>query len=469
MNLKLRFSLIFTVLVSSLLGVCFIIVYFFYADYRKDDFYERLRTKCTNTFQLLFEIENIDHDLLKVIDIHTLNALFDEKVLIFDDNNKIIYSSIDDKKITYSIAMLNDARRQGEIFRTEGNNQVLGIAIKLDNKQYVALASAYDKYGLRKMEALEYILTTTFIIALFLTGVLSFIYVGGLIKPLESLTAQIRMISENNLKDRLQTRNQDDEISALAMNFNEMLDRLDRAFAMQKSFVQHASHELRTPIASMIAQTESALGKDLSQDDYKVMLRSLLEDQQELAELVNSLLLLSKYEQLHFQKDWKIVRLDEIIYKSMDVAQSLHPEAVMKFDFFQMPDEGNVLNVKGQDILLQSAFGNLIKNACQYAEDDPIHIVLNFSETALSVEITNIGPELNPTEIEQLFTPFFRGANASSKKGFGLGLSICNRIITLHNGSLSYDSPSPRINRFTIILPRAIQDFPHFKENLSLV
>jgi signal transduction histidine kinase len=469
MNLKLRFSLIFTILVSSLLGICFIIVYFLYADYRKDEFYERLRTKCTNTFQLLFEIENIDHDLLQVIDIHTLNALFDEKVLIFDDKNKIIYSSIDDKKISYSTSMLNEARKQGEIFRTEGNNQVLGISIKLDNKQYVALASAYDKHGLRKLEALEYILTTTFIIALFLTGVLSFIYVGGLIKPLESLTAQIRMISENNLKDRLQIRNQDDEISALAVNFNQMLDRLDRAFAMQKSFVQHASHELRTPIASMIAQTESALGKDLSHEDYKNMLRSLLEDQQELAELVNSLLLLSKYEQIHFQQDWRMVRLDETIYKSMDVAQNLYPEAVMKFDFFQMPDEGNVLNVKGQEILLQSAFGNLIKNACQYAEDFPVHIVLNFNETALMVEITNIGPVLNPGEIDQLFTPFFRGANASSKKGFGLGLSICHRIISLHNGSLTYTSPAPRLNRFTVVLPRAIQSVSNFKENLSLV
>lgn len=456
MNLKFRFSLLFTVLVSSLLGACFVIVYLFYADYRSDDFYERLRIKCTTTFQLLIEIENIDHDLLQVIDIHTLNALYDEKVLIFDDQNQIIYSSIDDKKISYSAAMLNEARKHKEIRRMEGKNQVLGVSIKKDNREYVALASAYDIYGLRKMEALEYILTTTFVIALFLTALVSFIYVGGLIRPLESLSAQIRMISENNLKERLQIRNHDDEISSLALNFNQMLDRLDRAFAMQKSFVQHASHELRTPIASMISQTESALSKELVPADYKAMLRSLLDDQQELADLVNSLLLLSKYEQIHFQQDWRTVRLDEIIYKSIDVAQELYPQAVIKFDFLKIPEEGSVLDIRCQEILLQTAFGNLIKNACHYAEDSLITITLDFNDHDVVIEINNKGPVLQPTEIEHLFTPFFRGANAASKKGSGLGLSICHRIINIHKGSLQYRSPDNNSNRFIVRLPRAV-------------
>jgi len=206
----------------------------------------------------------------------------------------------------------------------------------------------------------------------------------------------------------------------------------------------------------MIAQTESALSKELSVDNYKALLNSLLEDQQELADLSNALLLLSKYEQVEFTKEWPMVRIDEVIYKSIDTIQAIYTGHTIKFDFVHIPENENVLSIPAHEVLLQSAFHNLIKNACQYSDDQMIQVQMNFSKERVEIEVRNHGDTLAQEEIAQLFTPFFRGQNSSLKKGFGLGLSICYRILTIHKGTIAYTVPAPMINCMRVILPRKI-------------
>ena len=135
----------------------------------------------------------------------------------------------------------------------------------------------------------------------------------------------MRKIGENNLSQRVRiTRGsvRNNEIVQIASNFNEMLDRLEKAFQMQRNFVHHASHDLRTPLATMLSQTESALRKDLSPAEAKRVLESLKEDQLGMIELSNALLLLAQYENLNFSPDWPMVRLDEIIHDTMMSAKS---------------------------------------------------------------------------------------------------------------------------------------------------
>jgi K+-sensing histidine kinase KdpD len=206
----------------------------------------------------------------------------------------------------------------------------------------------------------------------------------------------------------------------------------------------------------MIAQTESALSKDLNIENYKALLNSLLEDQQELADLSNALLLLSKYEQVEFTKEWPLVRIDEVIYKSIDTIQAIYTDHAIKFDFVHIPENENVLSIPAHEVLLQSAFHNLIKNACQYSDDHMIQIQMNFSKDQVEIEVRNHGDTLAQEEIAQLFTPFFRGQNASLKKGFGLGLSICYRILAIHKGTIEYTIPAPKINCMRVVLPRKV-------------
>jgi signal transduction histidine kinase len=441
------------VLVSTLLAICFVTIYFLYADFRQDEFFQRLRNKCNTTYKLLIEVEEIDHDLLQVIDLHTINALYDEKILIFDENNTIIYSSIDDRKITYSPSMLDQIRNEGEIIHEESGAEVFGMLIRERERHFVVLASAYDKYGWRKLHNLRDILSVTFLAALILIGLLSFVYVKEFLRPLELFSERVRRINENNLQERIEIQHHHDEMEVLASNFNQMLDRIDNSFAVLKSFVQNASHELRTPIASMIVQTESALSKELTPVEYKVMLQSLLDDQHELADLVNSLLLLSKFEQIKFSQEWKPMRVDEILFKSIEVIQPLFKDVVIKVDFAKIPDDSQDITISGNDVLLQSAFRNLIKNACQYTSDRQVSVIVDYNDMEVILQIRNVGPFIMDTELTHLFTPFFRGANAIHKKGFGLGLSISRRIIAIHYGTIRYVACNDT-NQFTVVLPR---------------
>jgi hypothetical protein len=96
-SLRIRFAIGFSLLFTIFLAIALLIVYISYADFKNEEFYKRLKDRALTTFRLLIEVEQVDHDLLKVIDKNTLNSLYNEKVLIFEDTN-LIYSSIDDKK-----------------------------------------------------------------------------------------------------------------------------------------------------------------------------------------------------------------------------------------------------------------------------------------------------------------------------------------------------------------------------------
>jgi K+-sensing histidine kinase KdpD len=106
---------------------------------------------------------------------------------------------------------------------------------------------------------------------------------------------------------------------------------------------------------------------------------------------------------------------------------------------------------------LISVFINLCKNAYLYASDKKVDIMMDNGEGKVIVQVINNGPVLSDEESLQVMQPFYRGKNAlnANKKGFGLGLSIVNRILIAHNGLIEYHAPSAQTNRFTVILPQA--------------
>jgi signal transduction histidine kinase len=248
------------------------------------------------------------------------------------------------------------------------------------------------------------------------------------------------------------------EINQIAISYNAMLERLSKAFDYQKSFVQHASHELRTPLAIMLSQTESAINKKLSEADIHNLLASLKEDQQGMIDLTNSLLLLSQYELLGYQKDWPKIRVDEAVVEASSQVMQMFEDAKIHIGFKEIPESDESLFVIGNDSLLKSVFINLIKNAYLYASDKRVDVMIDTANGKVSVEVVNHGPILSEEDAAQVMQPFYRGKNAinANTKGFGLGLSIVNRILLAHHGIVAYDAPSPSNNRFTVILPQAI-------------
>jgi signal transduction histidine kinase len=450
MNIKLRFALLFSLFVSLILFLTFLVIYLLYAGYRKEEFYTRLEQKARTTSRFLLEVQEIDLNLLKIIDRNTLNALYDEKVLIFDKDNKLIYSSIDDLPVHYSDTLLKKIVTEKRVIYEDGKNEIIGLLIEQNGNQNKVIASAFDKYGKIGLKNLRNTLLISGGLGLLIAALLSYFYIRQFFYPLEALNAQIQAISEKNLKERLAVPLRAGELSELAENFNRMLDRLEKAFRMQKNFVQYASHELRTPLANLVSQTETALYKDLSQDEYKKLVNSLYDDHKSLIELTNSLLLLSRYENVVFPEEYPLLRVDEVLYETAEEIKIIEPDFDIKIDFTRIPEDEKMLTIKGNETLLRTAFKNLIKNACRYSSDNKVNISIDAKQEGLSLRFLNKGEVLKEEEIENMFVPFFRGENARHRKGFGLGLAVTRQILEVHHAEISYVIPDCEINLFVI-------------------
>ncbi len=449
MNLKFRFALLFTTFVAVLLALSMTLVYVLYYNYRIEDYYRRVQREASNVYSEFTSTNASEKKILRLMENRQTNVLYEAEIVITDSNYNIIYNEPDSLKINIDTSLFAECRGTLQHRFQIGVRECVGM-YKPDTKYYV-FASAFDKYGIRKLKNLKIILFSVFIGGLLLTGLMSFFFVQQLMKPLARLTAQMRKTTEQNMTERVFEGKGNDEVAQIAHSFNAMLQRLEKAFELQKSFVHHASHELRTPLASMLSQTESALNKALTTDEYRAILLSLKEDQQEVIELTNSLLLLSQYEKISFSSDWQLIRVDEILYDTIDAAKKMFPDASISLEFLTIPEEEFLIK-RCSEPLIRSAFRNLIKNAYNYSEGGVVNISIEASRKNIIINFLNTGKQLSMNEQERLFIPFFRGSNASSRRGYGVGLSIVQRIAEVHKGSIGYEAMPNGINKFTFTL-----------------
>lgn len=453
MNLKLRFALLFTSFVALILLISCATIFLLYATYREEDYFNRVEAEGNEVYRIFTDLQINDRPVTAdfVKKVHD-KSFVEERLFILDSAGKLKLHLSGSLQVRVPIIEQKKLQQKSPYRYADSEHHQHVILYKPETKLYVYV-SGFDRVGLRKLGTLKVILTGVFFGGLFLTAIASFLFVNEAIKPIVQLSNQMNRTNELNLSERIEVRPARDEINAIAKNFNAMLERLKRAFEFQSSFVHHASHELRTPLAVMLSQTESALNKEHDAAGYKEVLRSLKEDQQQLIELTNSLLLISQYDKLEYLPEWPYVRIDELMYETIAIAKKIFPDIVVDISFEVIPVDDEQLLVKGSDSLLRSAFLNLIKNAYHYSIDQSVKIHFIPERNNILVQIDNRGPQLTSLEIDKIMIPFFRGENSFKKKGFGLGLSIINRIITIHHGTVNYMPHKSDLNRFTVALP----------------
>lgn len=452
MNLKQRFALLFTFFVSVILLISCASIYLLYNDYRKSEFYNRIAIEGNEVYKIFTKIKNTDTKATAALIREVYEKpLFQEKLLIVDKYKRIIFKMPDSNNVV--IPLIDKYKlKTKEYYEFTDENELQHVVIYKPETELYVYVSGFNNAGYQKLENLQLILTFVFFGSLLLTAIMSFLFVNEAIKPIVSLSIQIQNTNIHNLTERVKINHSNDEIGTIASNFNSMLERLNNAFESQKSFVHHASHELRTPLAIMLSQTEVALRRDQSIDEYKKTLFSLKEDQHHLINLTNSLLMISQNDHLIFLTDKSLFRVDELLHDSILIAKKIYSDMVIDFSFESIPENQDDLIINGNDALLKSAFFNLIKNAYQYSSNKKLQIKLSVIENSIFIKFFNVGPQLSESEAQKMFIPFFRGGNAGNKKGFGLGLSIIQRILELHYGKLTYLARANDMNEFKVQL-----------------
>lgn len=434
MNYKQRLTLLFVGLFFLVLASILTFIYVSYSEFRRDEFFERLRQKSYTTVKLLAVVKEVDEDLLKLIDRNTINEMYDEKVLVFDENNELIYSSIDDEPIPYSANLIEQIRtKEDKFYVDEDGDEVVGVHYREGNHDYVVLASAYDRFGISKLKNLRNLVIGALIAGTILIAVASYFYIGQVFKPIDQLNRSIQRINENNLREFVEEGNNKDELADLASNYNQMLARLYKAFELQRSFVRNASHELKTPLAVIQGKLEKLLpGERIGVN--RETIESLIEDVQGQATLVDSLLLLQRLQtEMPIQKS--NLRVDEVLDFSVSEVKADFTDLHVEMDFDASIVNDSQLMVRANLMLMKICFRNLLVNAALYSDPPDVRIKMLSENGSLNIVFSNRGTEKLPNEI---FEPFYRQPTTRAKPGSGLGLSIVSQIVASVSGRIVY-------------------------------
>ena len=271
-------------------------------------------------------------------------------------------------------------------------------------------------------------------IVIVLSGILAYFVSGHALKPLRSFSAQVEKVQINNLTDMKMNEKLLPEFYRLSHSFNQMLDRLNQAFAAQRQFTGNAAHELCTPLALMQAQLElfSAEHPDVRPETAEFL--TLLREQTErLIQMTKTLLEMSNLQQVARNERIQLAPMIEEIFTD------LAPLAESKCIALEA-DGGAVLT--GSDPLLYRLLFNLTENAIRYGRPDgAVRIAVSEADGNVQIRVRDHGPGIPEAYRESVFQPFFRVDKSRSRAhgGVGLGLSLVWEIAALHGGALRHD------------------------------
>ncbi|AEI50058.1 HAMP domain-containing sensor histidine kinase [Runella slithyformis] len=452
MTIRTRLTVLFTAVVSILLLLFCIVIYFLVERHRHNQFYERLRAEATTSAELLFGKETLSPELFKLLDKNHLTVLNEEELIIYDYRDSLVYESGTDY-LRVDKTILNRVRLENEIRWNEGPREVVGVLFADQYNRFVVFASAIDKYGYGDVSNLLWVLGIGWMFSSFIVFLVGWFYAYRALLPLKKLIGRVDAITASRLDLRVDVGDTRDEIGQLAERFNRMLDRLEEAFQLQRAFVSNASHELRTPLTAITGQIEVALMDDNPQE-WQDTLRSVLDDARQLNRLSNGLLSLAKVSMEESAVKLSEVYLDEIFWQVRSELLKAYPRYIIKVDLANFSNESTHFSVLGNEPLLLIALTNLLENGAKFSPDNTVEVRFQQVSNVVEIHFYNRGPAIPEEELPLIFKPFRRGSNARTVAGHGIGLSLTERIIKLHQGLLSVESIPDQGTTFVISLPK---------------
>lgn len=282
----------------------------------------------------------------------------------------------------------------------------------------------------------------SYMIAIVLAGgVITYYIAGKALKPLSELSEQMKNLTVHNLSENLLVPESNDEIAELTLSFNQMSNKLDDAFAMQKRFSESAAHELRTPLTVLKTKIDVFKKKEnRTNEEYTKLIEVFSANTDRLSDLVSDLLRLTNILKVDLNDE---IVLNTIFKEIIDEVTPLFHDKNIAISLF---DNTNKQILSGNKNLLYRAFYNLIENAIKYSfENGSIEISLDIQGGKNIISIKDSGISIPDDMKNLIFEPFFRVDKSRNRKiaGSGLGLSTVKTILDKHSGEITVlDNPS---------------------------
>ncbi|MDM1396783.1 HAMP domain-containing histidine kinase [Myroides odoratimimus] len=452
MRIKTRLTLLFTLLVASILLVFAVVVYWSSSKNREVEFFEELEKEAITKAKLYLETEVKSSTLHKIYRYN--NEVINEvQVAVYDFDFNLLYhdaEEIDSVKETKE--MIDQIASQGRVHLFQDDWQVIGIVYNSGGKDYVITAIALDQYGYTKLHNLFLTILVLSIVSLIVIFFVGSFFAERVLRPLKLMNEEINNITATNLDLRVSTKANQDELSRLGNTFNTMLDRLEQSFDSQKQFVSNISHELRTPLAAVIAELELSLSKEQDTASYIRTIENALSDAKKLVRLSNSLLDFAKASYDPTEIVFKPTRIDEVILDACQKIQRGNAGYTFSFMIDEEIDSEELVTVRANPYLLEVAIINLLENACKYSDNHHGKVGISNLNNAVVIKIADEGLGMSAEDLDGIFKPFFRGENGKHLDGNGIGLSLTKKVIDLHKGTITVTSEINKGTEFTITL-----------------
>lgn len=309
--------------------------------------------------------------------------------------------------------------------------------------------AAYTDFGLeyvlQTIKNLLYVVPVIFI----LTLIGGYWLAGRFLKPVTQIADTAEKIrNSGNLANRIEIKDNGDELAQLAETFNRMFEKLEQNFEAERQFTSNASHELRTPVAVIQAQCEYAIENIENPEELWEVIAAIQGQGYRMSKLIETLLIFTRIEQKTEMYPLQKENISEIV-RTVCTERQMILEKQITLHMEIEPDIKRPVNRE----LLRLLVNNLLQNACRYGrENGNIYVGVRKKEEKAEISVRDDGIGISEDEISHIWERFYRSDKSRSKKGMGLGLSLVKQIAEYHGGKVSVFSEEGKGSEFRVII-----------------
>ncbi len=445
MKLRNRLTLLSTVTFGVVFFIASVMIYFaFYNSSERVFFNELKKTSLLAAFYYLEkdELTQFEHSTIRSEFRATIES---SMVAVYNNSNQVEFGKMfTDSNITTDY--LNRVRKQQKIQFQTDNFFYYGIYYPDNQGNFVVFVKASNAEFLAQTHRLLWIMTIVLLAGLALIFILSRYLSHWAYRPIANVVQQINQIDDSNLGQAISPPNTNDEVDELIKTYNKLFARLSETFLIQKNFINYVSHEFKTPLTAIAGNLEVFAQKDRTADEYKKVAQDALVNIYKIEDLLSNLLLMSG---LKNQKNtFELFRLDEVIWNIYEALteKSAALNIPIKIDLQVL--DSKLLEINGNETLLQLALFNLIENALKYSTDQAVEITLSAKDRCLCLEIKDYGKGISTADFPLIGQTFYRGKNVGRIPGSGIGISLSKIILEQHQIEFTMEST---LNEGTVI------------------
>lgn len=411
---------------------------------RSVSFFNKLDERARIAGQFYFGEDDLSIQMFNKATENFPRSLSKEKISIYDENMHPKF--MPDDTTAWGKDILLKVLENKSINFNQEKSQVSGLYYEDNSGNFIVMVSAVDERGFDDMEQLRIIMTAFYFVSLFITFFIGRIFANISLQPIVKISSDLKNIRASNLHERLTINNvKIDEIDVLSLTINQLLEHLQQSFDNQRSFVSNASHELRTPITSILGVAEITLLKERTSSQYQAALKEIVIGAGRLNSIINSLMELMQTNLNN--EDFQNIRIDELMWEILDELNFKEQSDNLQISY-NLPDNPSKKMLSGNRRLLFIAVSNLLKNALKFSCGNPVKCEVSYKNHGLQILIVDNGIGISKEDLKNIFQPFYRAKNAIKFSGYGIGLSLTYNIVRLHNGDIEINS---KINEGTSV------------------